>query len=939
MPSPHETSPPVPASTRSHVRFSIVDANLPDLTLPAPVLAIDETGSLLTDQDKRSFAMSQQLANASPNRFHSASSGRLPNTNIPLRPILHHQRCPKPPRPEQDIAEVVIQRDFAELSPEPAFAPRDDDEPHPEHGGPSRADRVPHPLYTPTPRRRRRRNKSRSLASSRTGRSSRSGRSARSRVKSAWRTVRRRKRRRRTRSIGGKSFTSGSSSSSSSSSSSTSSSGTTGSSTGSSGSTRSSSTWAGWRFWRNSSSGSSTSSSSSGSDSGWDPPVPHFTLLTPHLTRPHFAYPPHLFPGANRSLPNTPGTTPFGAPVFDILNSATLEPALDRLQQFWQERRQVDGVGGDLGASAAPLNDDGDYFGPAEPSLAQASGVSTPEVSTPLDPPHHRMLKGERKAAMAEEKRFGGLKAHENGPAWWLDVMCPSVADMREIRKHLPLHPLTMEDILHQETREKIESFPTLGYYFIIFRALDESYFKYTSPENSQTDFADLLAGQAERGRRGSLDSHVPGASTGLRGRVDIVEGVGGKEGVEGVGVGAVNVYLCVFSDGIISFHFEDFSKHHDRVQGKLQTFGLSKSMSSHWIAYGLMDSMVDAFFPIIDFIEAEANEVDAYLADPLGHGTTVTNAAGVVQVPAPDVVGISVNGIQDVEKEKESSPSHSSVSVQRATIRRIATVQALRWAPKLKIPKPVLRAFPRSWVTTTTRQYETSMLIDSSEHHFYLSSGLADQEAIPAVRGEDSGAFIGDTKFDRGVMLVRITDMRKLVTGLSRLLGPKVDVVRGLRKRTLESNLGLIRSDDAKQDIAIYLGDLYDHIIAMQQSLNFFDVILSHDHPAYLSMLHLTLTSAKGTISMSVVKLTIVTLTILPIQIFTGLFSLNAEVPHQGNRDLVKPNGEPVGLAVWGAILAGTLGVASFMWFLIWLVFRSSRRQFRKRGTGLKAE
>lgn len=44
-----------------------------------------------------------------------------------------------------------------------------------------------------------------------------------------------------------------------------------------------------------------------------------------------------------------------------------------------------------------------------------------------------------------------------------------------------------------------------------------------------------------------------PGESSGKRGRVDIVEGVGGKEGVEGVGVGAINLYLVVFGDGILS--------------------------------------------------------------------------------------------------------------------------------------------------------------------------------------------------------------------------------------------------------------------------------------------------------------------------------------------------------------------------------------------------
>jgi magnesium transporter len=37
----------------------------------------------------------------------------------------------------------------------------------------------------------------------------------------------------------------------------------------------------------------------------------------------------------------------------------------------------------------------------------------------------------------------------------------------------LHLHPLTLDDILQREPREKLESFPKLGYYFIIFRAIE----------------------------------------------------------------------------------------------------------------------------------------------------------------------------------------------------------------------------------------------------------------------------------------------------------------------------------------------------------------------------------------------------------------------------------------------------------------------------------
>lgn len=122
-------------------------------------------------------------------------------------------------------------------------------------------------------------------------------------------------------------------------------------------------------------------------------------------------------------------------------------------------------------------------------------------------------------------------------------------ADSSSVLQVLPLHPLTMEDIIHQETREKIETFPTLGYYFIVFRALDESYFKYTSSDATPATAENLQ--NASTAKPDTHSSALPGSTK--RARVDFIEGVGGKEGVEGVGVGAVNLYLIVFRDGIVS--------------------------------------------------------------------------------------------------------------------------------------------------------------------------------------------------------------------------------------------------------------------------------------------------------------------------------------------------------------------------------------------------
>lgn len=75
--------------------------------------------------------------------------------------------------------------------------------------------------------------------------------------------------------------------------------------------------------------------------------------------------------------------------------------------------------------------------------------------------------------------------------AWWLDVASPSWEDMKTLGRVsgsllpsegqansaqlLHIHPLTLEDTLQQEPREKFEFFPKLGYYFIVFRALGSS--------------------------------------------------------------------------------------------------------------------------------------------------------------------------------------------------------------------------------------------------------------------------------------------------------------------------------------------------------------------------------------------------------------------------------------------------------------------------------
>jgi hypothetical protein len=115
-----------------------------------------------------------------------------------------------------------------------------------------------------------------------------------------------------------------------------------------------------------------------------------------------------------------------------------------------------------------------------------------------------------------------------------------------------------------------MDTFESLGYYFICARALDESYFKYTPgsagplfKRKGGTTVADAPTEVPDDESQGGKKHHRAGWGLGKaadmfanqlgREKVEIIEDNPGKEGLEGVGVGAVNVYMVVFADGVVT--------------------------------------------------------------------------------------------------------------------------------------------------------------------------------------------------------------------------------------------------------------------------------------------------------------------------------------------------------------------------------------------------
>ena len=146
-----------------------------------------------------------------------------------------------------------------------------------------------------------------------------------------------------------------------------------------------------------------------------------------------------------------------------------------------------------------------------------------------------------------------GAPRYGERPVWWLDILSPTEAEMKVISKAFGIHPLTAEDIMVQEPREKVELFR--HYYFVNYRTFEQ--------DRSSDDFLE-----------------------------------------------PVNMYVVVFREGVLSFHFS-ISPHPANVRRRVRQLRDYLILSSDWISYAIIDDITDVFVPLIQAIEEEVDEID----------------------------------------------------------------------------------------------------------------------------------------------------------------------------------------------------------------------------------------------------------------------------------------------------------------------------------------
>ncbi|CAF9911843.1 MAG: Mg(2+) transporter [Heterodermia speciosa] len=182
----------------------------------------------------------------------------------------------------------------------------------------------------------------------------------------------------------------------------------------------------------------------------------------------------------------------------------------------------------------------------------------------------------------------------------------------------------------------------------------------------------------------------------------------------------------------------------------------------------------------------------------------------------------------------------------------------------------------------------------------YALIDNIVDSYGPPITSIEVETDTIEDQVFvartdDFAPLLRQIGECRKKVMSLMRLLGGKADVIKGFAKRCNEEYTVTPRGE-----IGLYLGDIQDHVVTMMSNLGHFEKMLSRSHSNYLAQLSVDNIAQGNKANDNLSKITLVATILVPLNLITGLFGMNVNVPGK----------DTTGLGWWFGILGVIIAI-----------------------------
>lgn len=233
----------------------------------------------------------------------------------------------------------------------------------------------------------------------------------------------------------------------------------------------------------------------------------------------------------------------------------------------------------------------------AQGTVAGAQSVGINSSGPPIQPPGSTT--GAPIAGIPSRPTSGSVSAQgvdEEREPFWLDILNPTEDEMRVVSKCFGVHPLTTEDIVLQETREKVEIFR--NYYFVCFTSVD----------------IDRSGGKRRRKnkRKDSKDDTVVRPNINQSSSGNSISSKTTRQSVsrDRQRLRPLAVYQIVFPTGIITVHY-GATPHTVNVRRRIRLLHEYLNLTSDWISYALIDDITDGFGPLIALVDEDVSAIE----------------------------------------------------------------------------------------------------------------------------------------------------------------------------------------------------------------------------------------------------------------------------------------------------------------------------------------
>lgn len=303
-----------------------------------------------------------------------------------------------------------------------------------------------------------------------------------------------------------------------------------------------------------------------------------------------------------------------------------------------------------------------------------------------------------------------------------------------------------------------------------------------------------------------------------------------------------INFYIVVFREGVLSFHFSPIL-HPANVRRRVRQLRDYVDVSADWLCYALIDDITDGFAPVITGIEYEADAIED-------------------SVFAASRVGFS-SMIQRIGESR----------------RKVMTLMRLL-SGKADVIKMFAKRCQDEAANNQINIFQTHPNLNGKGNYYSQQNGNGLQGHTH--NGSYTQVYDSESPHPQGYSNNHNHGYHQSAPGVSFGPGP------GTSNNSIDpASVYMKTQPDRTQpraDIALYLGDIQDHVVTMFQNLLAYEKIFSRSHSNYLAQLQVESFNSNQKVTEMLSNVTLIGTVFFPLNVITGLFGMNVNVPGLGD-------------------------------------------------------